>query len=389
MKDFIALQRWLYEGMASGLSDVADGRFPALAAAMGAAVLFGVLHAVMPGHGKTILFSYHLGQKDSLLSSILNGAILALIDPSLPVAFLATATGSASQGETLLDDYAELGGPRGYVVPVFDAAAAQQAENHQLLAQAGLIYVGDGDALRLVRALHGSGALDAMAEAFRGGAVVVGMGAGAAALGAWVVVEGAEPGGEPGWGWVPDAVVAPGFGGAEHAPALRAALRARPGVVGVGIPVGVALALRASLRNPARRRIRAGTPSAANASAHRHDPVCIAEPLTTSVAPSRRADALDSAGKLFRRRRGDTILLVLWAGVYLASCLPFVINGRRRVVVVAVLAPLAGMALQTAWRWGRQRRLRDLGTWFAPGGEDESDLRRQPGQRRGHDGRRC
>ncbi len=78
MQDFIALQRWLYEGMASGLSDVADGRFPALIAAMGAAVLFGVLHAMMPGHGKTILFSYHLGQKDSLLSSILNGAILAL-----------------------------------------------------------------------------------------------------------------------------------------------------------------------------------------------------------------------------------------------------------------------------------------------------------------------
>lgn len=78
MQDLIALQRWLYEGMASGLRDVASGSWPALAAAMAAAVLFGILHAMMPGHGKTVLFSYHLGQKGSLLSSIANGAILAL-----------------------------------------------------------------------------------------------------------------------------------------------------------------------------------------------------------------------------------------------------------------------------------------------------------------------
>ena len=78
MEDLIALQRWLYEGMASGLRDVASGSGPALAAAMAAAVLFGILHAMMPGHGKTVLFSYHLGQKGSLRSSIANGAILAL-----------------------------------------------------------------------------------------------------------------------------------------------------------------------------------------------------------------------------------------------------------------------------------------------------------------------
>lgn len=74
----IALQRWLYDGMANGLGDVAAGSSRAVFAAMAAAILFGVLHALMPGHGKTVLFSYHLGQKGSLLSSIVNGAILAL-----------------------------------------------------------------------------------------------------------------------------------------------------------------------------------------------------------------------------------------------------------------------------------------------------------------------
>jgi len=78
MQDLIALQRWLYEGMASELGDAAEGGFGPLLAAMGVALLFGILHALMPGHGKTVLFSYHLGQKSHLLSSIPNGAILAL-----------------------------------------------------------------------------------------------------------------------------------------------------------------------------------------------------------------------------------------------------------------------------------------------------------------------
>jgi len=88
MQDLIALQRWLYEGMASGLRDVADGSLAALAAAMGAAVLFGILHAMMPGHGKTVLFSYHLGQKDTLLSSIANGTILALTHVVIAIALV-------------------------------------------------------------------------------------------------------------------------------------------------------------------------------------------------------------------------------------------------------------------------------------------------------------
>ncbi|MEM7399039.1 MAG: hypothetical protein AAGF48_06815 [Pseudomonadota bacterium] len=85
MQDLIDLQRWLYEGMASGLGDVAGGNFGALLAAMAAAVLFGILHALMPGHGKTVLFSYHLGQKSSLLSSIVNGAILALTHVAIAI----------------------------------------------------------------------------------------------------------------------------------------------------------------------------------------------------------------------------------------------------------------------------------------------------------------
>jgi nickel/cobalt exporter len=78
MQEMIALQRWLHEGMAQGLGKLDGGNPLAIGAAMAAAVLFGMVHALMPGHGKTVLFSYHLGRQDNLPSSIANGAVLAL-----------------------------------------------------------------------------------------------------------------------------------------------------------------------------------------------------------------------------------------------------------------------------------------------------------------------
>ena len=54
MNSLIAIQGWLYNGMASGLGDVAGGDVRAVFGAMAAAVLFGAVHALMPGHGKTV-----------------------------------------------------------------------------------------------------------------------------------------------------------------------------------------------------------------------------------------------------------------------------------------------------------------------------------------------
>ena len=64
--------------MAQGLRDVSAGDATAIAFAMIAAVLFGALHALMPGHGKTVLVSYHLGQPARPAEGFANGAILAL-----------------------------------------------------------------------------------------------------------------------------------------------------------------------------------------------------------------------------------------------------------------------------------------------------------------------
>ena len=78
MNALVAIQHWLYSGMASGLGEVASGNARAIFAAMAAAVLFGAVHALMPGHGKTVLVSYHLGQPGKMRESLANGAILAL-----------------------------------------------------------------------------------------------------------------------------------------------------------------------------------------------------------------------------------------------------------------------------------------------------------------------
>ena len=78
MGGLVSIQHWLHGGIASGLGDVAGGDARAIFAALAAAVLFGAVHALMPGHGKTVLVSYHLGQPARLREGIFNGAIVAM-----------------------------------------------------------------------------------------------------------------------------------------------------------------------------------------------------------------------------------------------------------------------------------------------------------------------
>jgi len=144
----------------------------------------------------------------------IDAAAMGWADLDRPVALLPTAGGSTAEGEALIDSLVDLGGPGGYVVPIFDAAGAQQAENCRFLAQAGLVYIGDGpDTLGLVRALRGSPALRALAQTFDDGAVVVGMGAGAIALGEWAADCDDPERAEPGWGWLPHVSSSPTLSG--------------------------------------------------------------------------------------------------------------------------------------------------------------------------------
>ncbi len=177
-----------------------------------------------------------------------DAAAMGWADLNRPIALLPTAGRSTMEAEALLDYYVDLGGPNGYVVPIFDAVGAQLPENCRLLEEAGLIYISDGpETVTLVRALRESPAMEALGRAFERGAVVVGVGAGAAALGDWVVDP--QPSvseatrAEPGWGWVNNVVVAPHFEGTEVAHRMRALLNLKANCLGLGIPDQVGLGL--------------------------------------------------------------------------------------------------------------------------------------------------
>jgi cyanophycinase-like exopeptidase len=162
------------------------------------------------------------------------------MDKRKPIAFLPAANCPPDYAESFLETYRRLGASAGYEVPVRSAAEAQDARNAELLAQAGLIYIGGGDTTALLASMAGSPALDAIASAYEQGAVICGMSAGAIALAAWGVSLGA--GVLRGWGWLPDALVS-----VHHTPAreplLAQALRDRPRAVGIALPEHAALAL--------------------------------------------------------------------------------------------------------------------------------------------------
>lgn len=168
--------------------------------------------------------------------------VLGRADFARPVAVVPSTAG-LEWGEALLETIADLGGPRGYVVPLQDREDALSDRNRDLIAEAGLIVLSDGDAVTMARLLRDSPLLQGMAEAYAQGAIVVGVGTGAVPLGEWVLHDLERGKAEQGWGWISAAVIVPRFAGAEGEPHLRALLRRWPGILGLGIPDGAALAL--------------------------------------------------------------------------------------------------------------------------------------------------
>ena len=88
MEIFFGIQRWLYQSIGEGLGQVAEGDLRIVWLAMPTAMLFGTIHALMPGHGKIVLVSYHLGKPSSAIAAFANGTILALTHVGLAVALV-------------------------------------------------------------------------------------------------------------------------------------------------------------------------------------------------------------------------------------------------------------------------------------------------------------
>jgi len=99
--------------------------------------------------------------------------------------------------------YADLGAPPGYVVPVRDQKSARDPVNYRRWRRRSHLHR-RRDASRLIETLEGTPVIEAMAEAFDSGAVIVGISAGAMILGNGGLVR-TRSGGKilPGWAGCP------------------------------------------------------------------------------------------------------------------------------------------------------------------------------------------
>lgn len=75
----LELQRWLYAEAGGQLKSFANGIDPlTLLTGISIAALFGLVHAFMPGHGKTVLVSYFLGRPSKVAAGLSASIILVL-----------------------------------------------------------------------------------------------------------------------------------------------------------------------------------------------------------------------------------------------------------------------------------------------------------------------
>ncbi len=152
-----------------------------------------------------------------------------------PIAYIWAAgdPDAADRHLALLD---EMGAPTGYLV---DILTEDDASIRAQLDEAGMIILGDGQAPETLRAALPGAALEGMSAAYGRGAVILGIGAGAAALGTFL--EGAN-----GLGWIENAIVVPDYDLDGRPTAMRTLLEAHPSAYGVGIGSRSALALSGS-----------------------------------------------------------------------------------------------------------------------------------------------
>jgi cyanophycinase-like exopeptidase len=157
---------------------------------------------------------------------------LAYVHAGDPVAYV-WAAGDVETADKHLTALEDLGAPTGYLV---DVLTEDDDTIRRELAHAGLVLVGDGPNAKGLRAGLLGAALDGITAAFERGAVVLGIGQGAAILGSFMT-------GQAGIGWVEGAIIVPHYD-QDDAPAhLRELLQQHPQAYGLGIARGSALAL--------------------------------------------------------------------------------------------------------------------------------------------------
>lgn len=87
MISLFELQRWLYSDAIEALNGLRDAGIAGAPALVGTAFGFGMLHALLPGHGKAVLASYYAGD-GRLLGAVASSVILILTHVGTAVAIV-------------------------------------------------------------------------------------------------------------------------------------------------------------------------------------------------------------------------------------------------------------------------------------------------------------
>lgn len=196
------------------------------------------------GEGWLILVGggdWRRGETDAIDAQLLS---LANLDRPMVVLL---AEGRRSDAEDLLEHYTLLGGPGGeaFSLAAITRDQLQTASFATLLQEAGVLVLSGENPLPLVNNLYNTAALRHIVEGYSTyqALSLVGLGAGAAALGRWVFGPQPPHPQAMGLGFLMNAVIVPHFTTTENSPVLRALPQIGENLLGLGIPEQTALAL--------------------------------------------------------------------------------------------------------------------------------------------------
>lgn len=173
-------------------------------------------------------------------TDIVDAQVLSIANLDRPMVVL-FSDGTRQEAEGVLEHYTLLGGPSGAAFTLRDMSRSQlQAPDLlDLLAEAGILYLGGDNPLPLVRNLYQTKAFQYIVAGYTTlqGLIIVGAGGGAAALGAWVAPQ------VRGLGFLMNALIVPHFTRTEDTHLRETLPEFGPNLLGLGIPDGAALAL--------------------------------------------------------------------------------------------------------------------------------------------------
>lgn len=178
-------------------------------------------------------------------TDVADAQLLSVVNLDRPMVVL-LADGTAEEADAILEHYTLLGGPGGeaFTLAEMTRADLDNPKFLTLLDEAGVLYLGGENPLPLVRNLYGTTALAHILRGFGTlqGLTLVGSGGGAVALGTWAIGPAPQYLQAQGLGLLQNAVIVPHFTRTEDSVVLRCLSQLGPGLLGLGVPNGVALA---------------------------------------------------------------------------------------------------------------------------------------------------